>query len=96
MRIEYYPETDSLYVYLSEEKSADTRVLADGIQADFDSFGNLVGVEIEHVEFYASPVTLKNALSNLTTGVGERERESVRVAFDQILSGNHKQLDPIT
>ena len=37
MRIEYYPETDSLYVYLSEEKSADTRVLADGIQADFDS-----------------------------------------------------------
>ena len=36
MRIEYYPETDSLYIELSDRAGADTREIAEGIVLDID------------------------------------------------------------
>ncbi len=48
MRLHYYPETDSLYIDLASRPSADSREIADGLVADFDSEGNVVGLDINN------------------------------------------------
>ena len=48
MKFHYYQETDSLYIDLSERTSADSREVAPGVVLDFDSDGNLVGIDIDH------------------------------------------------
>ena len=48
MRFHYYPETDSLYIDLSEKKSADSLEVAPGVVLDFDDTGALVGIDIDH------------------------------------------------
>ena len=47
MKLHYYPETDSLYIELSAQPSAETREIASGFNADFDHAGNLVGLDID-------------------------------------------------
>ncbi len=48
MKLAYYPETDSLYIDLSEKTSVDSREVSEGIVLDFDCAGQLVGIDIEH------------------------------------------------
>lgn len=48
MRINYYPDTDSLYIDLSSKTSVDSREVSDGIVLDYDADGNLVGIDIDH------------------------------------------------
>ncbi len=48
MRFQYYPETDSLYIDLSEKPSADSNEVAPGVVLDFDAEGNLVGIDVDH------------------------------------------------
>jgi len=48
MRLNYYPETDSLYIDLSEKKSVDSKEVAEGIVVDFDETGTVVGFDIDH------------------------------------------------
>ena len=48
MKIEYYPETDSLYIDLSESDSANSVEVADGVVVDLDKNGNIVGIDIDH------------------------------------------------
>ena len=47
MKVNYYPETDSLYVDLSSKLSVDSREV-DGVVLDYDSDGNLTGIDIDH------------------------------------------------
>ncbi|MBM3333316.1 DUF2283 domain-containing protein [Candidatus Sumerlaeota bacterium] len=47
MKLHYYPETDSLYIDLSEKPSVDSQEIADGLVADFDADGNVVGLDID-------------------------------------------------
>ena len=47
MRIEYFPETDSLYIELASRAGADTREIDDGIVIDVDAEGHLVGIDID-------------------------------------------------
>ena len=47
MRINYYPDTDSLYIDLSSKSSVDSREVSDGIVLDYDADGNLVGIDID-------------------------------------------------
>ncbi len=47
MRFNYYPETDSLYISLSDQKSTDSQEIAPDIVLDFDSEGRLVGIDID-------------------------------------------------
>jgi len=54
MRFHYYPETDSLYIDLSEKPGVDSQEVAPGIVLDFDVDGRVVGIDIEHAsEFVA-------------------------------------------
>ena len=46
MRIEYFPETDSLYIELASRAGVDTREIDDGIVVDVDGEGHLVGIDI--------------------------------------------------
>ena len=48
MKFHYYPETDSLYIDLSEKVSVDSREVAPGVVLDFDAEGHLVGIDIDH------------------------------------------------
>ncbi|HUY12189.1 MAG TPA: DUF2283 domain-containing protein [Terriglobia bacterium] len=48
MRLHYYPETDSLYIDLNSNPSADSREVAQGLVVDFDADGNVVGIDIDH------------------------------------------------
>ena len=48
MKINYYPETDSLYIDLSEKSSAESREISEGVVLDYDAQGNLVGIEIDN------------------------------------------------
>ena len=47
MRMNYYPDTDSLYIDLSSKPSVDSREVSDGIVLDYDESGNLVGIDID-------------------------------------------------
>lgn len=47
MRINYYPDTDSLYIDLSSKPSVDSREVSDGVVLDYDESGNLVGIDID-------------------------------------------------
>jgi uncharacterized protein YuzE len=47
MRLFYYPETDSLYIELSERASADSVESAPGVVLDLDEQGNIVGIDID-------------------------------------------------
>ena len=48
MKIEYYPENDSLYIDLSSRPSLDSREVSEGIVLDYDEDDNLVGIDIDH------------------------------------------------
>ena len=48
MKFHYHPDTDSLYIDLSDKKSADSLEAAPGVVLDFDEEGHLVGIDIDH------------------------------------------------
>ncbi len=48
MKLNYYAETDSLYIDLSERPSVDSKEVVPGVVLDFDEAGALVGIDIDH------------------------------------------------
>ncbi len=48
MKLNYYPDTDSLYIDLAERQSAESKEVSDGIVLDYDVDGNLVGIDIDN------------------------------------------------
>ena len=48
MKLNYYAETDSLYIDLSERPSAESREVSEGVVLDYDAQGNLVGIDIDN------------------------------------------------
>ncbi|MBK5102250.1 MAG: DUF2283 domain-containing protein [Desulfobacteraceae bacterium] len=48
MKLNYYPETDSLYIDLSEKPSVESKEISEGLVLDYDAEGNLVGIDIDN------------------------------------------------
>jgi uncharacterized protein YuzE len=48
MKLNYYSDTDSLYIDLSEQPSVESREISEGVVLDYDAAGNLVGVDIDN------------------------------------------------
>jgi uncharacterized protein YuzE len=48
MKLNYYSDTDSLYIDLSEQPSVESREISEGIVLDYDAAGNLVGIDIDN------------------------------------------------
>jgi len=59
MKLNYYPETDSLYIDLSEKASVETREISEGVQLDYDANRSLVGIDIVNA---SSKVQLKQLI----------------------------------
>ena len=49
MEFNYYPETDSLYINLSEQPSMESYEISEGVLLDYDADGKLVGIDIDNV-----------------------------------------------
>ena len=48
MKVNYFPDTDSLYIDLSERPSVESREISDGVVLDYDAAGHLVGIDIDN------------------------------------------------
>ncbi len=48
MKLNYYADTDSLYIDLSEKQSSESYEVSSGIVVDYDSDGNIVGIDIDN------------------------------------------------
>jgi len=48
MKLDYYADTDSLYIDLSERPSVESREITEGVILDYDAEGNLVGIDIDN------------------------------------------------
>lgn len=67
MRIEYFPETDSLYIDLTDRPGSDAREIEAGIILDLDEQGRAVGLDIDQASKHLSLQTLN--LKGLPFGV---------------------------
>lgn len=66
MKINYYPETDSLYIDFGTAPAAESEEVRDGVVIDLDKNGNITGVDIQQaskkldlsfLEMNAIPIT---------------------------------------
>jgi uncharacterized protein YuzE len=48
MKIAYYPDTDSMYIDLSEKPSMESREVSPGVVLDYDEDGNIAGIDIDN------------------------------------------------
>jgi uncharacterized protein YuzE len=49
MRITYDPEADALYIELRQAMPTDSRDIEEGVTADLDPDGHVIGIEVLHV-----------------------------------------------
>ena len=63
MKLNYFPDTDSLYIELAEQTSVESREVSEGVVIDYDARGNLVGIDIDNASTKVDMRILK--LSNL-------------------------------
>lgn len=47
MKLNYYAETDSLYIELRDGAGVEVREIADGLNADIDADGRVIGFDID-------------------------------------------------
>jgi len=59
MIIEYYPDTDKLYIALKQGDASDSHEIQADIVADFDKHGVIIGFEIEHASRHADLTSLE-------------------------------------
>ena len=48
MKLNYYPETDSLYIDLSSKPSKESIEISEGIVIDYDEEGHIVGIDVDN------------------------------------------------
>jgi uncharacterized protein YuzE len=69
MKVNYFPDTDSLYIDLADRPSAESREISEGIVLDYDSEGALVGIDIDNA---SSKVALDTLVVSKLPGTIER------------------------
>ena len=47
MKVDYFPDTDTLYIGLTEVPSTESEEVAPGVVIDLDENGSIVGIEID-------------------------------------------------
>jgi uncharacterized protein YuzE len=48
VKLNYFPDTDSLNIDLSHKQSTESQEVSEGVVLDYDAGGNLVGIDIDH------------------------------------------------
>ncbi len=69
MKLNYYGETDSLYIEFSDESSVESVEISEGVVLDYDAQGKLVGIDIDNAghKIQLQDVYLKGLHPNMTT-----------------------------
>ena len=67
MKLHYYPETDSLYIDLKSEPGAEVREVANGLNVDLNTAGEVVGFDIDHASQRLDLTTLETVALPLKT-----------------------------
>jgi uncharacterized protein YuzE len=68
MKLHYYAETDSLYIELRSGAGVEVREIAQGLNADIDAEGRVVGLDIDHASTMLDLTTLETvALPHITS-----------------------------
>jgi uncharacterized protein YuzE len=68
MKLNYHPETDSLYIDLSERTSTESREISERVVLDYDNEGRLVGIDIDNA---SNKVELKKLVLSKLPGTVE-------------------------
>jgi uncharacterized protein YuzE len=68
VKLNYFPESDSLYIDLSEQPSVESREISEGVVLDYDRRGNLVGIDIDNA---SDKVELKHLILSKLPGTVE-------------------------
>lgn len=61
MKLNYYPETDSLYIDLSSRPSKESVEISEGIVLDYDDNGHITGIDIDNA---SQKIDLKEIILN--------------------------------
>ena len=61
MRLNYYPETDSLYIDLSSKPSKESIEISEGIVIDYDEEGHVTGIDVDNA---SHKINLKEIILN--------------------------------
>jgi uncharacterized protein YuzE len=67
MKLNYFADTDSLYIELAQQPSTESKEVSEGVVIDYDAHGNLVGIDIDNASAKVDMRILQ--LVNLTTKV---------------------------
>jgi len=67
MKLNYFADTDSLYIELAAQPSTESKEVSEGVVIDYDARGNLVGIDIDNASTKVDMRILQ--LVNLTTKV---------------------------
>ena len=61
MKLNYYPETDSLYIDLSSSQSTKSVEVSEGIVIDYDDDGHITGIDVDNA---SHKIDLKEIILN--------------------------------
>ena len=61
MKLNYYPETDSLYIDLSSKPSKESVEVSEGIVIDYDEDGHISGIDVDNA---SHKIDLKEIILN--------------------------------
>lgn len=59
MKLQYYSDTDSLYIDLASRDSVESEEIREGLVVDFDAAGRVVGIDIQHASKNLDLTTLE-------------------------------------
>ncbi|HNO64909.1 MAG TPA: DUF2283 domain-containing protein [Tepidiformaceae bacterium] len=72
MKLHYYPETDSLYISFVDKPPVDAIEVADGLVADLDEAGKVVGLDIDQASRHLDLATIETIDLPAPTGTPGR------------------------
>jgi uncharacterized protein YuzE len=73
MKLNYYAETDSLYINLIDQPGVESREVSERIVLDYDATGRLVGIDIDNAK---NKVNLSKLTLSKLPGTVETETAS--------------------
>lgn len=69
MKIQYFPDTDTLYIDLANRPSTESEVINENLTVDLDRAGNPVGITIENYSQTADSTAIETILPTLSTAI---------------------------
>lgn len=69
MKIQYFSDTDTLYIDLSARPSVESEAINEDITVDLDEAGKPVGITIEHYSQTADSAAIETILPQLSSPI---------------------------